>query len=46
MMGHTVLPFRVCRAAATHVPESAKRERTEGVEVFLSSLCSSLRSQS
>jgi len=31
---HTVVPFRVCRAAAPHLREPAKREREEGVEVF------------
>jgi len=31
---HAVVPFRVCRAAAPHLREPAKREREEGVEVF------------
>jgi len=31
---HTVVPFRVCRAAAPHLREPAKQEREEGVEVF------------
>jgi len=31
---HTVVPFRVCRAAAPHLREPAKHEREEGVEVF------------
>src|SRR3954449_1653952 len=31
---HTVVPFRVCRAAAPHMREPAKKERDEGVEVF------------
>src|SRR3954449_1293874 len=31
---HTVVPFRVCRAAAPHLREPAKKERDEGVEVF------------
>ncbi len=31
---HTVVPFRVCRAAAPHLREPAKKEREEGVEVF------------
>ena len=31
---HAVVPFRVCRAAAVHLREPAKRERAEGVEVF------------
>jgi 3-oxoacyl-[acyl-carrier protein] reductase len=31
---HTVVPFRVCRAAAPHLREPAKRERDEGREVF------------
>jgi 3-oxoacyl-[acyl-carrier protein] reductase len=31
---HTVVPFRVLRAAAPHLREPAKRERDEGVEVF------------
>jgi 3-oxoacyl-[acyl-carrier protein] reductase len=31
---HTVVPFRVIRAAAPHLREPAKRERAEGVEVF------------
>ncbi|MGI8730024.1 MAG: SDR family NAD(P)-dependent oxidoreductase [Solirubrobacteraceae bacterium] len=31
---HTVVPFRVCRAAAPHLREPAKREREAGVEVF------------
>ena len=31
---HTVVPFRVVRAAAPHMRESAKREREEGREVF------------
>ena len=31
---HTVVPFRVLRAAAPHLREPAKREREEGVEVF------------
>ena len=31
---HTVVPFRVIRAAAPHLREPAKREREEGVEVF------------
>ncbi|MEA2233859.1 MAG: 3-oxoacyl-[acyl-carrier protein] reductase [Solirubrobacteraceae bacterium] len=31
---HTVVPFRVLRAAAPHLREPAKKERAEGVEVF------------
>jgi 3-oxoacyl-[acyl-carrier protein] reductase len=31
---HTVVPFRVCRAAAPHMREPAKKERDEGREVF------------
>jgi 3-oxoacyl-[acyl-carrier protein] reductase len=31
---HTIVPFRVCRAAAPHLREPAKKEREEGVEVF------------
>jgi 3-oxoacyl-[acyl-carrier protein] reductase len=31
---HTIVPFRVIRAAAPHLREPAKRERKEGVEVF------------
>jgi 3-oxoacyl-[acyl-carrier protein] reductase len=31
---HTVVPFRVCRAAAPHLREPAKKEREEGREVF------------
>ena len=31
---HTVVPFRVLRAAAPHLREPAKREQEEGVEVF------------
>jgi 3-oxoacyl-[acyl-carrier protein] reductase len=31
---HSVVPFRVLRAAAPHLREPAKREREEGVEVF------------
>jgi 3-oxoacyl-[acyl-carrier protein] reductase len=31
---HTIVPFRVIRAAAPHLREPAKRERAEGVEVF------------
>ncbi|MGH2839526.1 MAG: SDR family NAD(P)-dependent oxidoreductase [Solirubrobacteraceae bacterium] len=31
---HAVVPFRVCRAAAPHLREPAKKEREEGVEVF------------
>jgi 3-oxoacyl-[acyl-carrier protein] reductase len=31
---HTVVPFRVLRAAAPHMREPAKRERAEGREVF------------
>jgi 3-oxoacyl-[acyl-carrier protein] reductase len=31
---HLVVPFRVCRAAAPHLREPAKREREEGREVF------------
>src|SRR3954454_1153391 len=31
---HTVVPFRICRAAAPHLREPAKKERDEGVEVF------------
>ena len=31
---HTIVPFRVLRAAAPHLREPAKREREEGVEVF------------
>ncbi len=31
---HAVVPFRVCRAAAPHLREPAKREREAGVEVF------------
>jgi 3-oxoacyl-[acyl-carrier protein] reductase len=31
---HTVVPFRVCRAAAPYMREPAKQEREEGREVF------------
>ncbi len=31
---HTIVPFRVCRAAAPHLREPAKQEREAGVEVF------------
>ena len=31
---HTIVPFRVIRAAAPHLREPAKAEREEGVEVF------------
>jgi 3-oxoacyl-[acyl-carrier protein] reductase len=31
---HTVVPFRVLRAAAPHLREPAKRERDAGIEVF------------
>jgi 3-oxoacyl-[acyl-carrier protein] reductase len=31
---HTVVPFRICRAAAPHMREPAKQEREEGREVF------------
>jgi 3-oxoacyl-[acyl-carrier protein] reductase len=31
---HAIVPFRVCRAAAPHLREPAKKEREEGVEVF------------
>jgi 3-oxoacyl-[acyl-carrier protein] reductase len=31
---HTIVPFRVLRAAAPHLREPAKREREQGVEVF------------
>jgi 3-oxoacyl-[acyl-carrier protein] reductase len=31
---HTVVPFRVLRAAAPHLREPAKREREQGIEVF------------
>src|SRR5215203_1247116 len=31
---HTVVPFRVIRAAAPHLREPAKKEREQGVEVF------------
>jgi 3-oxoacyl-[acyl-carrier protein] reductase len=31
---HTVVPFRVIRAAAPHLREPAKKEREEGIEVF------------
>jgi 3-oxoacyl-[acyl-carrier protein] reductase len=31
---HTVVPFRVLRAAAPHLRDPAKKEREEGVEVF------------
>jgi 3-oxoacyl-[acyl-carrier protein] reductase len=31
---HTIVPFRVLRAAAPHIREPAKREREEGREVF------------
>jgi 3-oxoacyl-[acyl-carrier protein] reductase len=31
---HTVVPFRVIRAAAPHLREPAKQEREQGVEVF------------
>jgi len=31
---HTVVPFRVLRAAAPHLREPAKKERDEGLEVF------------
>jgi 3-oxoacyl-[acyl-carrier protein] reductase len=31
---HTIVPFRIIRAAAPHLREPARREREEGVEVF------------
>ena len=31
---HTIVPFRVCRAAAPHLREPAKQEREQGTEVF------------
>jgi 3-oxoacyl-[acyl-carrier protein] reductase len=31
---HTVVPFRVCRAAAPHLRDPAKLEKEQGVEVF------------
>lgn len=31
---HTIVPFRVLRAAAPHLREPAKKEKEEGVEVF------------
>jgi 3-oxoacyl-[acyl-carrier protein] reductase len=31
---HTIVPFRVCRAAAPHLREPAKAERDDGREVF------------
>jgi 3-oxoacyl-[acyl-carrier protein] reductase len=31
---HTIVPFRVIRAAAPHLREPAKKERDEGTEVF------------
>jgi 3-oxoacyl-[acyl-carrier protein] reductase len=31
---HTIVPFRICRAAAPHLREPAKQEREEGREVF------------
>ena len=31
---HTIVPFRVLRAAAPHLREPAKQEREEGIEVF------------
>ena len=31
---HTIVPFRVIRAAAPHLREPAKQEREEGLEVF------------
>jgi 3-oxoacyl-[acyl-carrier protein] reductase len=31
---HTVVPFRILRAAAPHLREPAKKEREEGLEVF------------
>src|SRR3954452_12984873 len=31
---HTIVPFRVIRAAAPHLREPAKREREQGVEIF------------
>jgi 3-oxoacyl-[acyl-carrier protein] reductase len=31
---HTVVPFRICRAAAPYMREPAKQEREEGREVF------------
>jgi 3-oxoacyl-[acyl-carrier protein] reductase len=31
---HTIVPFRVIRAAAPHLREPAKKEREEGTEVF------------
>ena len=31
---HTVVPFRVIRAAAPHLREPAKAEKEQGVEVF------------
>ena len=31
---HTIVPFRVLRAAAPHLREPAKREKEQGIEVF------------
>jgi 3-oxoacyl-[acyl-carrier protein] reductase len=31
---HTIVPFRIIRAAAPHLREPARREREEGLEVF------------
>ena len=31
---HTIVPFRVLRAAAPHLREPAKKEREQGIEVF------------
>jgi 3-oxoacyl-[acyl-carrier protein] reductase len=31
---HSIVPFRMCRAVAPHMRESAKQERDEGREVF------------
>jgi 3-oxoacyl-[acyl-carrier protein] reductase len=31
---HTIVPFRVLRAAAPHLRQPAKREREQGIEVF------------
>ncbi len=31
---HTIVPFRILRAAAPHLREPAKKEREEGIEVF------------
>src|SRR5918997_857474 len=31
---HTIVPFRVLRAAAPHLREPAKQEREQGIEVF------------